>query len=50
VQQAASVLSGFDGNILILYGDTPFVAAETLTEMLGRLDGPDGPAIGCSTL
>ena len=26
VQQAEKVLSGFDGNILILYGDTPFVA------------------------
>jgi bifunctional UDP-N-acetylglucosamine pyrophosphorylase/glucosamine-1-phosphate N-acetyltransferase len=45
VQQAESVLSGFDGNILILYGDTPFVAADTLTEMLQRLDGPDQPAV-----
>jgi bifunctional UDP-N-acetylglucosamine pyrophosphorylase/glucosamine-1-phosphate N-acetyltransferase len=45
VQQAEDVLTGFDGKILILYGDTPFVAAETLTEMLARLDGPDGPAI-----
>ena len=45
VQQAETVLSGFEGNILILYGDTPFVAAGTLTEMLERLDGPDAPAI-----
>ena len=45
VLQAESVLSGFDGNILILYGDTPFVAAQTLTKMLARLDGPDAPAI-----
>ena len=45
VQQAEQVLSGFAGNILILYGDTPFVAAETLTEMLARLDGPDEPAV-----
>jgi bifunctional UDP-N-acetylglucosamine pyrophosphorylase/glucosamine-1-phosphate N-acetyltransferase len=45
VQQAETVLSGFDGNIVILYGDTPFVAAETLTEMLQRLDGQDAPAI-----
>ena len=45
VRQAEQVLSGFDGNILILYGDTPFVAAETLTEMLARLGGPDAPAI-----
>jgi bifunctional UDP-N-acetylglucosamine pyrophosphorylase/glucosamine-1-phosphate N-acetyltransferase len=45
VQQAESVLAGFGGNIIILYGDTPFVAADTLTEMLERLDGPDAPAI-----
>jgi bifunctional UDP-N-acetylglucosamine pyrophosphorylase/glucosamine-1-phosphate N-acetyltransferase len=45
VQQSESVLQGFDGNILILYGDTPFVAAETLTEMLARLDGTDEPAV-----
>ncbi len=45
VLQAEGVLAGFDGKILILYGDTPFVAAETLTEMLARLDGPDAPAI-----
>ena len=45
VRQAESVLSGFAGNILILYGDTPFVAAETLTAMLARLDGPDSPAV-----
>jgi bifunctional UDP-N-acetylglucosamine pyrophosphorylase / glucosamine-1-phosphate N-acetyltransferase len=45
VQQAEGVLAGFDGNILILYGDTPFVAAETLTEMLARLDGSDAPAV-----
>ena len=45
VLQAESVLSEFAGNILILYGDTPFVAAETLSAMLARLDGPDSPAI-----
>jgi bifunctional UDP-N-acetylglucosamine pyrophosphorylase/glucosamine-1-phosphate N-acetyltransferase len=45
VQQAERALAGFDGNIIILYGDTPFVAAETLTEMLQRLDGQDAPAI-----
>ena len=45
VQQAEQVLTGFEGNILILYGDTPFVAAPTLTAMLGRLDGRDAPAI-----
>jgi bifunctional UDP-N-acetylglucosamine pyrophosphorylase/glucosamine-1-phosphate N-acetyltransferase len=45
VQQAEQVLAGFNGNIIILYGDTPFVAAGTLTEMLQRLDAPDAPAV-----
>ena len=45
VQQAQGVLSGFEGNVLILYGDTPFVSAGTLTEMLDRLDRADGPAV-----
>ena len=45
VQQAEQVLAGFNGNIIILCGDTPFVAAETLTEMLQRLDAPDAPAV-----
>src|SRR3954462_2880091 len=30
VQQAAKALEGYDGPILIFYGDTPFVEAETL--------------------
>jgi bifunctional UDP-N-acetylglucosamine pyrophosphorylase/glucosamine-1-phosphate N-acetyltransferase len=45
VQQAASALAGYDGPVLILYGDTPFVEAETLRRMLDRLDGGDGPGI-----
>ena len=44
VQQARDALADFDGNVLILYGDTPFVEAATLEEMLERLDGDDGPA------
>jgi bifunctional UDP-N-acetylglucosamine pyrophosphorylase/glucosamine-1-phosphate N-acetyltransferase len=45
VQQAAAALSGYDGPVLILYGDTPFVEAETLRRMLDRLDGNDGPGV-----
>ncbi len=30
---AEPVLNGFDGDIFILYGDTPFISAETLAEM-----------------
>src|SRR4029079_10274255 len=43
VQQAQAALEGYDGPVLILYGDTPFVAAETLRRMLDRLDGDGGP-------
>ena len=45
VQQAASTLEGYDGPVLILYGDTPFVEAETLRRMLDRLDGDGGPGV-----
>lgn len=45
VQQAAAALDGYDGPVLILYGDTPFVETETLRRMLDRLDGDDGPGV-----
>jgi bifunctional UDP-N-acetylglucosamine pyrophosphorylase/glucosamine-1-phosphate N-acetyltransferase len=45
VQQAEKALAGYDGPVLILYGDTPFVEAETLRRMLNRLDGDDGPGV-----
>jgi len=45
VQQAASALAGYDGPVLILFGDTPFVEAETLRRMLDRLDGDGGPGV-----
>jgi bifunctional UDP-N-acetylglucosamine pyrophosphorylase/glucosamine-1-phosphate N-acetyltransferase len=45
VQQAASALAGYEGAVLVLYGDTPFVEAETLRRMLDRLDGEGGPGI-----
>jgi len=45
VQQAAEALAGYDGPVLILYGDTPFVEAETLSRMLDRLDGDGGPGV-----
>src|SRR3954470_11177353 len=45
VQQAASALEGYDGPVLILYGDTPFVEAGTLRRMLDRLDGDGGPGV-----
>jgi bifunctional UDP-N-acetylglucosamine pyrophosphorylase / glucosamine-1-phosphate N-acetyltransferase len=45
VQQAADALAGYDGPVLILYGDTPFVEAQTLRRMIDRLDGDGGPGI-----
>ena len=45
VQQAAGALEGYDGPVLVLYGDTPFVEADTLRRMLDRLDGDGGPGV-----
>ena len=45
VQQAAAALEGYDGPVVILYGDTPFVEADTLRRMLDRLDGDGGPGV-----
>ena len=45
VQQAQDALTGYDGAVLILYGDTPFVEPETLKRMLDRLDGNGGPGV-----
>ncbi|MES2327793.1 MAG: bifunctional UDP-N-acetylglucosamine diphosphorylase/glucosamine-1-phosphate N-acetyltransferase GlmU [Pseudomonadota bacterium] len=45
VQQAADALAGYDGPVIILYGDTPFVESTTLERMLDRLDAPDQPGL-----
>lgn len=45
VAQARAALADFDGDILILYGDTPFVSAATMTMMRDRLQAEDAPAI-----
>src|SRR3954447_15984737 len=45
VQQAGHALAGYDGPVIILYGDTPFVEAETLRRMLDRLNGDGGPGV-----
>lgn len=44
VQQAESALEGFSGDVLVLYGDVPFVSAETMRAMLARLREADQPA------
>jgi len=45
VQQAEEALRGYDGPVVILYGDTPFVETATLRRMLDRLDGDGGPGV-----
>jgi bifunctional UDP-N-acetylglucosamine pyrophosphorylase/glucosamine-1-phosphate N-acetyltransferase len=45
VQQAKDALAGYEGAVLILYGDTPFVEPGTLKRMLDRLDGDGGPGV-----
>ncbi|MCS6987331.1 MAG: bifunctional UDP-N-acetylglucosamine diphosphorylase/glucosamine-1-phosphate N-acetyltransferase GlmU [Sphingomonadaceae bacterium] len=44
VAQAAPALEGFEGDVLILFGDCPLVRSETLRRLHACLD--DGPAIG----
>ena len=45
VQQAESALEGFAGDVLILYGDVPFVRARTMRSMIARLHHDDAPAV-----
>jgi bifunctional UDP-N-acetylglucosamine pyrophosphorylase/glucosamine-1-phosphate N-acetyltransferase len=43
VQQAETALAGFEGDVLVLYGDVPFVRAETMRRMIERLHGEGDP-------
>jgi bifunctional UDP-N-acetylglucosamine pyrophosphorylase/glucosamine-1-phosphate N-acetyltransferase len=45
VQQAQGALAGYDGPVLVLYADTPFVEADTLRRMIDRLNGEGGPGV-----
>ena len=45
VQQGEQALADFEGDVLILYADVPFVRAETMRAMLDRLHAPDAPAV-----
>jgi bifunctional UDP-N-acetylglucosamine pyrophosphorylase / glucosamine-1-phosphate N-acetyltransferase len=44
VQQAEAALAGFEGDVLILYGDVPFVRRETMARLVERLHASDRPA------
>ncbi|ATE64796.1 bifunctional UDP-N-acetylglucosamine diphosphorylase/glucosamine-1-phosphate N-acetyltransferase GlmU [Rhizorhabdus dicambivorans] len=43
VQQGEAALAGFDGDVLILYGDVPLVRPDTMRHMLDRLHAGDKP-------
>ncbi len=45
VEQADEALTGFEGDVLILYGDVPLVRTETMQAMIARLNAPDAPAV-----
>lgn len=45
VRMAEAALAGFDGDVLVLYGDVPFVSTATMQTMIGRLHGDDAPAV-----
>ncbi len=47
VASAKEALSGFDGNVLVLFGDTPMLGVATLRALVARLDaGADIAALG----
>ncbi|WP_420540932.1 bifunctional UDP-N-acetylglucosamine diphosphorylase/glucosamine-1-phosphate N-acetyltransferase GlmU [Novosphingobium humi] len=45
VQMAQDALADFDGDVLVLYGDVPFVTAATMRSMIERLHAADAPKV-----
>ncbi|NYT39172.1 bifunctional UDP-N-acetylglucosamine diphosphorylase/glucosamine-1-phosphate N-acetyltransferase GlmU [Sphingomonas sp. R-74633] len=45
VRMAEAALTGFEGDVLILYGDVPLVTPETMRRMLDALHGEGGPSV-----
>ena len=43
VRQAEAALAGFEGDVLVLYGDVPFVRGATMRAMIERLRADDRP-------
>ncbi len=46
VAQAREALSGFDGDVIVLYGDTPFIRPETLEAMIAARKTDDVVVLG----
>ncbi|NAZ36070.1 bifunctional UDP-N-acetylglucosamine diphosphorylase/glucosamine-1-phosphate N-acetyltransferase GlmU [Rubellimicrobium sp. CFH 75288] len=49
VLQAQRILAGYGGDVLVLYGDTPFVSAETLGRMVERRAAAEIVVLGFET-
>ncbi len=45
VAQARAALADFDGDVLVLYGDTPLITRATLERLLAERRGPRDPAV-----
>ncbi len=45
VMAARDALAGYEGDVMVLYGDTPLIPAETLARVLDRRHARPGPAI-----
>jgi bifunctional UDP-N-acetylglucosamine pyrophosphorylase/glucosamine-1-phosphate N-acetyltransferase len=45
VQQAEAALEGFDGDVLVLFGDVPLVRAATMRALIDRLNESDAPEV-----
>ena len=46
VDQARAALAGFDGDVVVLFGDTPFLAPETLQRMIDARKSHDVVVLG----
>jgi bifunctional UDP-N-acetylglucosamine pyrophosphorylase/glucosamine-1-phosphate N-acetyltransferase len=44
VAKAEKALAGFEGDVLVLYGDVPLVTTATMRRLVERLDADDAPA------
>ncbi len=45
VMAAREAIADFDGDVLVVYGDTPLLSADTLSRMLAARRSPAGPAV-----
>ena len=45
VLRVRDALRGFDGDVLVLYGDSPFLKADTMKAMIDALSAPSNPAV-----